>query len=110
MKSAIELLKFDFSPTTFQKSANKAIPITLANQIGNRVARLKAITEKIGESFFVFDDESLKSKTYQKFKLSFSGSSNGFSKREIRALIYGLDYYEENETTIIRRFYRLLKR
>lgn len=101
MKSVTELLQFNFSPTNFQQSANKAIPITLANQIGNRAARLKAITEKIGESSFVFDDESLILKTHQKFKLSFSERSNNFSKREIRALIYGLDYYEENVTTII---------
>ena len=101
MKSVTELLQFNFSTTNFQQSANKAIPITLANLIGNRAARLKAITEKIGESSFVFDDESLILKTHQKFKLSFSERSNNFSKREIRALIYGLDYYEENETTII---------
>ncbi len=100
MKSVTELLQFNFSPTTFKQSANKAIPVTLALQLGNRVSRLKAITEKIGESSFAFDDESLKSKTYQKFKLTFSGISTSFNKREIRALIYGLDYYENNETTI----------
>ena len=100
MKSAKELLQFNFSPTTFEQSASNAIPITLKHRLGTRVSRLKAIIEEIGESSFAFDDESLKSKTYQKFKLSFFGYSNSFNKREIRALIYGLDYYEKNQTTI----------
>ncbi len=101
MKNVKEILQFDFSPTTFEQSASKAIPITLIHKIGNRISYLKAITEKIGESSFAFHDDSLKSKAYQKFKVSFVENSNGFNKREIRALIYGLDYCENNQTTIL---------
>ena len=101
MKSVKEILQYDFSPTTFEQSATKAIPLTLVHQIGRKISQLKAITEKIGESSFAFDDESFKSKTFYKFKNSFLANSNNFNKREIRALIYALDYYENNQTTIL---------
>lgn len=100
MRSASEILKFNFSPTTFQQSANKVIPATTIHQIGNRIAHLKSITEKVGDASFAFDDDSLKSKTFKKFKLSFSNNKQPFTKRELRALIYGLDYSENNLTNI----------
>ncbi len=100
MRSASEILKFNFSPTTFQQSANKVIPATTIHQIGNRIAQLKSITEKVGDASFAFDDDSLKSKTFKKFKLSFSNNKQPFTKRELRALIYGLDYSENNLTNI----------
>jgi hypothetical protein len=100
MRSASEILKFNFSPTTFQQSANKVIPATTIHQIGNRIAQLKSITEKVGDASFAFDDDSLKSKTFKKFKLSFSNNKQPFTKRELRAIIYGLDYSENNLTNI----------
>lgn len=100
MRSASEILKFNFSPTTFQQSANKVIPATTIHQIGNRIAQLKCITEKVGDASFAFDDDSLKSKTFKKFKLSFSNNKQPFTKRELRAIIYGLDYSENNLTNI----------
>ena len=100
MSSASEILKFNFSPTTFQQSANKVIPVTTIHQIGNRIAQLKNITEKVGDVSFAFDDDSLKSRTFKKFKFSISNNKQPFTKRELRALIYGLDYSEDNISTI----------
>jgi len=100
MRSASDILKFNFSPTSFQQSANKAIPATTIHQIGNRIAQLKDITEKVGDASFAFDDDSLKSRTFKKFKFSFSINKQPFTKRELRALIYGLDYSQDDITTI----------
>ena len=47
MRSASEILKFNFSPITFQQSANKVITATTIHQIGNRILQLKDITEKV---------------------------------------------------------------
>ena len=100
MRSASEILNFNFSPTTFQQSANKAISAITIHQIENRIAQLKSINEKVGNVSFAFDDDSLKSKTFKKFKFSFSNNKQSFTKRELRALIYGLDYSENNFTNI----------
>jgi hypothetical protein len=100
MRSASEILKFNFSSTRFQQSANKVISATTIHQIGNRIAQLKDIIEKVGDASFAFDDDSLKSRTFKKFKFSFSNNKQSFTKRELRALIYGLDYSEDNISTI----------
>lgn len=96
MTSASEILKFNFLLTTFQQSANKIIRATTIHQIENRIAQLKCINERLGDASFAFDDDSLKSKTFKKFKFSFSNNKQPFTKRELRAVIYSLDYTENN--------------
>jgi hypothetical protein len=94
MKQASEILQFHFSPTSFRQSADKVIPSIIANQIGNRISQLNNIIQKLGNSSFAFDDDTLKIRTFRKFKSNISSNSATFSKRELRALIYGLDYSE----------------
>ena len=100
MKQASELLQFYFSPTTFQQSAEKAIPTAITYQVGNRISQLNNITQKVGNSSFAFDDDTLKIRTYRKFKSTYSSNTSFFSKRELRALIYGLYYSEGNQLSI----------
>lgn len=100
MKQASELLQFYFSPTTFQQSAEKAIPTAIIYQVGNRISQLNNITQKVGNSSFAFHDETLKIRSYRKFKSTYSSNTSSFSKRELRALVYGLDYSEGNQHSI----------
>jgi hypothetical protein len=100
MKQASELLQFYFSATTFRQSAEKLFPTTLTYQLENRISQLNNITQMVGNSSFAFDDNTLKIRTYRKFKSSYSSNIASFSKRELRALIYGLDYCENNQHSI----------
>lgn len=101
MRKASDLLQFNFSPMSFRQSADKIIPTTLVNNIRNRISQHNIFVQKLGNSSFAFDDDSLKIRSFRKFKSSFSGNSTTFSKRELRALIYGLDYSEGNNHAII---------
>lgn len=101
MRSASEILKFNFSTITFLPSANEVIPSIIIHQIGNRIAKLKSINDKIVDTSFAFEDDSLKSRTFLKFKESFSNNKESFTKRELRALIFGLDYSENNLNSVL---------
>ena len=45
-----DILQFHFSPTAFQKSAEKIIPLTLISLIDHRIDKLQKITDLLGEN------------------------------------------------------------
>ena len=54
MATTQDILQFHFSPTTFQQSAQKIIPITLTSLNDRRIDKLQKITEEVGQIHFHF--------------------------------------------------------
>lgn len=100
MPTTQDILQFHFSPTTFQQSAQKIIPITLASLNDHRIDKLQKITEEVGASSFSFSGDNLIPQVFRRFKKSINNNVTSFERRELRTLTYSLNYSEQNLTTI----------
>ena len=96
MPTTQDILQFHFSPTTFQQSAEKIIPITLASLNDHRIDKLQKITEEVGASSFSFSGNNLIPQVFRKFKSSINNSNIAFERRELRTLTYSLNHSEQN--------------
>lgn len=100
MPTTQDILQFHFSPTTFQQSAQKIIPITLASLNDHRIDKLQKITEEVGASSFSFSGDNLIPQVFRRFKKSINNNVTSFERGELRTLTYSLNYSEQNLTTI----------
>lgn len=100
MPTTQDILQFHFSPTTFQQSAQKIIPITLASLNDHRIDKLQKITEEVGASSFSFSGDNLIPQVFRKFKKSINNNNTSFERRELRTLTYSLNYSEQNSLPI----------
>lgn len=100
MATTQDILQFHFSPTTFQQSAQKIIPITLTSLNDRRIDKLQKITEEVGANSFSFSGNNLIPQVFRKFKKSIHNNDTDFERRELRTLTYSLNYAEQNLTTI----------
>ncbi len=100
MATTQDILQFHFSPTTFQQSAQKIIPITLTSLNEHRIDKLQKITEEVGANSFSFSGNNLIPQVFRKFKKSINSNDTSFERRELRTLTYSLNYAEQNLTTI----------
>ncbi|WP_312090715.1 EH signature domain-containing protein [Chryseobacterium sp.] len=96
MPTTQDILQFHFSPTTFQQSAQKIIPITLISLNEHRIDKLQKITEEVGASSFSFSGNNLIPQVFRKFKSSIKNSNIEFERRELRTLTYSLNHSEQN--------------
>lgn len=96
MPTTQDILQFHFSPTTFQQSAEKIIPITIASLNDHRIDKLQKITEEVGASSFSFSGNNLIPQVFRKFKSSINNSNIVFERRELRTLTYSLNHSEQN--------------
>lgn len=100
MPTTQDILQFHFLPTTFQQSAQKIIPITLASLNDHRIDKLQKITEEVGASSFSFSGDNLIPQVFRKFKKSINNNNTSFERRELRTLTYSLNYSEQNSLPI----------
>lgn len=100
MPTTQDILQFHFSPTTFQQSAQKIIPITLASLNDHRIDKLQKITEEVGASSFSFSRDNLIPQVFRKFKKFINNNNTSFERRELRTLTYSLNYSEQNTLPI----------
>ncbi len=100
MPTVQDLLQFHFSPTTFQQSAQKAIPVALNTLNDHRIHKLQKIIDEVGASSFTFSGDNLIPKVFRKFKKFYSKADVIFEKRELRTLTYSLTYSEQNAQNI----------
>lgn len=107
MPTTQDILQFHFSPTTFQQSAQKIIPITLASLNDHRIDKLQKITEEVGANSFSFSGENLIPQVFRKFKNSINNNNISFERRELRTLTYSLNYSEQNLLPIFSNEYEL---
>ncbi len=96
MPTTQDILQFHFSPTTFQQSAQKIIPITLTSLNEHRIDKLQKITEEVGANSFSFSGNNLIPQVFRKFKNSINNSNTAFERRELRTLTYSLNHSEQN--------------
>jgi len=104
VKSTSEILKIHFSPNTFIKSSEYAFNKILTTTIDNSINKLKKITNEIGASNFTFNNISLSSSVFNKFK---SNSINEYSTREVKVLSHCLNYTESKLSTIFSNSHEL---
>jgi hypothetical protein len=100
MPTTQDILQFHFSPTTFQQSAQKIIPITLTSLNEHRIDKLHKITEEVGVNSFSFSGNNLIPQVFRKFKKSINSIDTSFERRELRTLTYSLNYSEKNLSSI----------
>jgi hypothetical protein len=100
MQSINDILKFHFSPTEFQQSAQKIIPTTLTQLNDIRIDKLKKIAEKVRLASFNFNDNNLIPQVFRKFKSYIQNRNISFNRQELRTLTYSLDYSERNLSAI----------
>ncbi|ANO47987.1 hypothetical protein B0A78_05565 [Flavobacterium columnare NBRC 100251 = ATCC 23463] len=100
MPTTQDILQFHFSPTTFQHSAQKIIPITLTSLNEHRIDKLQKITQEVGVNSFSFSANNLIPQVFRKFKKSIISKDKSFERRELRTLTYSLNYSEQNLTSI----------
>ena len=100
MSTTQDILQFHFSPTTFQQSAQKIIPITLTSLNEHRIDKLQKITEDVGANSFSFSGNNLIPQVFKKFKKYINSNDAIFERRELRTLTYSLNYSEQNLTFI----------
>lgn len=100
MPTIQDILQFHFSPTTFQQSAQKIIPITLTSLNEHRIDKLHKITEEVGANSFSFSGNNLIPQVFRKFKKSINSIDTSFERRELRTLTYSLNYSEQNLSSI----------
>lgn len=100
MPTIQDILLFHFSPTTFQQSAQKIVPITLSSLNEHRIDKLQKITEEVGASSFSFSGNNLIPQVFRKFKKSFNNNDTIFERRELRTLTYSLNFSEQNLSLI----------
>ncbi|MET3538969.1 EH signature domain-containing protein [Chryseobacterium limigenitum] len=96
MPTSQDILQFHFSPTTFQQSAQKIIPITLSSLNEHRIDKLQKITEEVGAGSFSFSGNNLIPQVFRKFKSFINNSNIVFERRELRTLTYALNHSEQN--------------
>lgn len=96
MPTTQDILQFHFSPTTFQQSAQKIIPITLTSLSDHRIDKLQKIIEEVGASSFSFSGNNLIPQVFRKFKSSINNSNIAFERRELRTLTYSLNHSEQD--------------
>jgi len=95
-----DILQFHFSPTAFQKSAEKIIPLTLISLIDHRIDKLQKITDLLGENPDPKPSDILISQVFKKFKKSIIDKNTSFELRELKTLTYALNYSEQKLTAI----------
>jgi hypothetical protein len=95
MPSTQDILQFHFSPTTFQQSAQKIIPISLTLLNEHRIDKLQKIAEEVGAGSFIFSGNNLIPQIFRKFKTSINNEIS-FERRELRTLTYSFNYSEQN--------------
>jgi hypothetical protein len=100
MPTTQDILQFHFSPTTFQQSAQKIIPITLASLNDHRIDKLQKITEEVGANPFPEPPNNLIPQVFRKFKNFIISKDTSFERRELRTLTYSLNYSEQSLTSI----------
>ena len=100
MATTQDILQFHFSPTTFQQSAQKIVPITLSSLNEHRIDKLQKITEEVGASSFSFSGNNLIPQVFRKFKKSIINNDTIFERRELRTLTYSLNFSEQNLSLI----------
>lgn len=100
MVTTQDILQFHFSPTTFQQSAQKIIPIKLTFLNENRIDKLQKITEELGASSFTFSGNNFIPQVFRKFKKNVNKNNISFERRELRTLSYSLNYSEQNYLSI----------
>lgn len=100
MPTTQDILQFHFSPTTFQQSAQKIIPITLTSLNEHRIDKLQKITEEVGANSFSFSGNNLIPQVFRKFKKSINSNDTSFERRELRTLTYSLNYSEQKLSSI----------
>ncbi|WP_153391465.1 EH signature domain-containing protein [Chryseobacterium vaccae] len=100
MPTTQDILQFHFSPTTFQQSAKKIIPITLASLNDHRIDKLQKITEEVGANPFPEPPNNLIPQVFRKFKNFIISKDTSFERRELRTLTYSLNYSEQSLTSI----------
>lgn len=99
MQSTQDILQFHFSPTTFQQSAQKIIPISLTLLNEHRIDKLQKMTEEVGTGSFTFSGNNLIPQIFRKFKTSINNEVS-FERRELRTLTYSFNYSEQNLQSI----------
>ncbi|MFV0146631.1 EH signature domain-containing protein [Empedobacter falsenii] len=107
MPTTQDILQFHFSPTTFQQSAQKIIPINLASLNDYRIDKLHKITEEVGANSFLFSGDNLIPQVFRKFKNSIDNNNTSFERRELRTLTYSLNYSEKKLSPIFSNEYEL---
>ncbi|MFC4687946.1 EH signature domain-containing protein [Epilithonimonas pallida] len=100
MPTIQDILQFHFSPTTFQQSAQKIVPITLSSLNEHRIDKLKKIIEEVGASSFSFSGNNLIPQVFRKFKKSINNNDTIFELRELRTLTFSLNFSEQNLSLI----------
>lgn len=100
MPTVNDILGFHFSPTTFQQTAHKIIPTTLAQLNEIRIDKLKKITEEVGAASFNFNEDNLIPQIFRKFKSYIHNNNTSFDRRELRTLTYSLTYSETGKFAI----------
>lgn len=100
MATTQDILQFRFSPTAFEQSAQRIIPITLVTLNEHRIDKLQKITEEVGASSFSFSGDNLIPQVFRKFKNSINNNNTKFERRELRTLTYSLNFSEQNLSSI----------
>ncbi|WP_337045272.1 EH signature domain-containing protein [Emticicia sp. 17c] len=100
MPTIQDILQFHFSPTAFQQSAQKIIPITLTSLNEHRIDKLQKISEEVGANSFSFSGNNLIPQVFRKFKNSIISKDTSFERRELRTLTYSLNHSEQSLTSI----------
>lgn len=100
MPTIQDILQFYFSPTTFQQSAQKIVPVSLSSLNEHRIDKLQKVIEEVGANSFSFSGNNLIPQVFRKFKSSINNSNIAFERRELRTLTYSLTYSEQNSQVI----------
>lgn len=100
MKSAKDLLNFNFSNSTMQQTAVKIIPGALENLLDIRIRKLNELTEQIGANNFELKGEHLIPHVYRKFKQDYKTRKLTFDRKELRTLSYTFSHSENTSTSI----------
>lgn len=100
MKSAKEILNFNFSNSGLQQSAVKIIPVALEKLIDIRIQRLNELSEKLGANSFELKGDHLIPQVYRKFKHDYKTRKLTFDRKELRTLSYAISHSENTFTSI----------
>lgn len=104
-----DILKFYFSFSAMQQSAQIIIPLTASLHIENQINKLKKLDEIVGANPYPPLPNNFISHVFRKFKSYIQKKNIKFDTRELRSLTYSLTYSEkeyssifsdENETTL----------
>lgn len=104
MATASEILDFNFSSATLQQAGKNILPAHVTRLYEVRIAKLKTITNEVGETSFKFTGEVMIPQVFKKFKsiMKVGGLPMGnFERRELRTLTYSLSHSEYNNPQIL---------